>query len=362
MIRIYRKPQSFIPTSLISKENYRQNPWRRLVPTLQKVVGVTGGEGRRRHWRSTAYESCLTFESQVDAHSEIYEDFKRPSPNIISSIKTLKSSSSPPIGFSSIFTFPYPILYANLRSSDHSRGLDSTIAQSLKEMFDEYNPFAKSFRMAKERFDNEESANISLRLIRKRHNDGRTYNLSITSEVAALIVGDVDSFNVNRDIIVESQSDELKRINEPHPSYLPISSDHSRGLDSTIAQSLKEMFDEYNPFTKSFRMAKERFDNEESANEDDDDSFPQELDVLESTGQEYFTNEAESYKEKDDLDNASLLVTCANEVEIYSWDNITHCKRNLLESDVEHSVLVDLISPQMSSNKKQKQIKIEKEN
>ncbi|ONK69145.1 uncharacterized protein A4U43_C05F19820 [Asparagus officinalis] len=48
---------------------------------------------------------------------------------------------------------------ANMCSSDHSRQLDSTIAQSLKEMFDEYNPFAKSFRMVKERFDNKESTN-----------------------------------------------------------------------------------------------------------------------------------------------------------------------------------------------------------
>ncbi|XP_020253862.1 replication protein A 70 kDa DNA-binding subunit-like [Asparagus officinalis] len=116
--------------------------------------------------------------------------------------------------------------------------------------------------------------------------------------------------------------------------------------------------------------------------EDDDDSFPQELDVLvkrkllfkiqvsefnlnqnwpvfsvskmtndenlivafrdnldlnqESTGQEYFTNEAESTKKKDGLDNGSLSVTGDNEVKICSSDNITPCKRNLLESDVEH--------------------------
>ncbi|ONK73895.1 uncharacterized protein A4U43_C03F690 [Asparagus officinalis] len=82
----------------------------------------------------------------------------------------------------------------------------------------------------------------------------------------------------------------------------------------------------------------------------------------ESIGQEYFTDEAESSKKKVDLDNVSLSVTCDNEVEICSSDNITPCKRNLLESDLEHSVSMDLISPQLSSNKKQKQIKIEKEN
>ncbi|ONK61020.1 uncharacterized protein A4U43_C08F25260 [Asparagus officinalis] len=60
--------------------------------------------------------------------------------------------------------------------------------------------------------------------------------------------------------------------------------------------------------------------------------------------------------------SGSLSVTCDNEVGICSSDNITPCKRNLLESDIEHSVSVDLISPQMSSNKKQKKFKIEREN
>ncbi|XP_020255056.1 uncharacterized protein LOC109832011 isoform X2 [Asparagus officinalis] len=92
-------------------------------------------------------------------------------------------------------------------------------------------------------------------------------------------------------------------------------------------------------------------------------AFRDSLDLnQESIGQEYFTDEAESSKKKVDLDNVSLSVTCDNEVEICSSDNITPCKRNLLESDLEHSVSMDLISPQLSSNKKQKQIKIEKEN
>ncbi|XP_020265114.1 uncharacterized protein LOC109840768 isoform X4 [Asparagus officinalis] len=63
------------------------------------------------------------------------------------------------------------------------------------------------------------------------------------------------------------------------------------------------------------------------------------------------------------IEQVSLSVTCDNtEVEICSSDNITSCKRNLFESDVEQSVSVDLISPQMSSNKKEKHIKIEKDN
>ncbi|XP_057248262.1 uncharacterized protein LOC125493694 [Beta vulgaris subsp. vulgaris] len=49
--------------------------------------------------------------------------------------------------------------------------------------------------------------------------DGRTYNLPTTSEVAALIVGDIDSAD-KRDIIIETKGGKLQQISELHPSYL----------------------------------------------------------------------------------------------------------------------------------------------
>ena len=42
-----------------------------------------------------------------------------------------------------------------------------------------------------------------------------------TAEVASLIVGDEHTSN-KRDIIIEKQSGRLKRINELHPTYLPL--------------------------------------------------------------------------------------------------------------------------------------------
>ncbi|XP_076884672.1 uncharacterized protein LOC143533936 [Bidens hawaiensis] len=50
--------------------------------------------------------------------------------------------------------------------------------------------------------------------------DGRTYNLPTTSEIAALIVGDITDSYESRDIIVEMRSGELKHISELHPSYI----------------------------------------------------------------------------------------------------------------------------------------------
>lgn len=63
---------------------------------------------------------------------------------------------------------------------------------------------------------------MRLRLISSRQHDGRRYNLPTQSEVAALIVGDIDlNFDV-RDIIVEANYGPPKRINELHASYLPL--------------------------------------------------------------------------------------------------------------------------------------------
>ncbi|XP_076945952.1 uncharacterized protein LOC143617209 [Bidens hawaiensis] len=74
--------------------------------------------------------------------------------------------------------------------------------------------------MVRDCYKRNPNCNLKLRLIGKRQQDGRTYNLPTTSEVAALIVGDITDSYENRDIIVEMQSGELKRISELHPSYI----------------------------------------------------------------------------------------------------------------------------------------------
>lgn len=86
-------------------------------------------------------------------------------------------------------------------------------------MLDEHNTHAKSFRMARDRLQGVNVQNMKLKLISERSTDGRIYNQPSVSEVAALIVGDVDTATP-RDIIMEYRSGNLKRINELHTSYL----------------------------------------------------------------------------------------------------------------------------------------------
>ncbi|XP_071695626.1 uncharacterized protein [Rutidosis leptorrhynchoides] len=76
--------------------------------------------------------------------------------------------------------------------------------------------------MAHDGFAENPHRRLRLRLIASRTTDGRTYNLPTVSEVAGLIVGDIDSSFEARDIIVETQTGQLQRINELHPSYLSL--------------------------------------------------------------------------------------------------------------------------------------------
>ncbi|CAH1451756.1 unnamed protein product [Lactuca virosa] len=111
-------------------------------------------------------------------------------------------------------------------STSHS--LDIEIIRFLKDMLDSTNELVKCYRMARDCFDENPHIDLKLRLIGRRQQDGRTYNLPTASEVAALIVGDIGDAIDNRDIIVTTKSGSLQRINELHPAYLPYGDDGYR--------------------------------------------------------------------------------------------------------------------------------------
>ncbi|KAL6546149.1 hypothetical protein OROGR_010023 [Orobanche gracilis] len=99
---------------------------------------------------------------------------------------------------------------------------DPTLVNALKNMIDVYNPIARSFRMAADRIQQGDCSNVKLRLIGRRSKDGRQYNLPTSSEVAAIIIGDINPDYDQRDIVVDEKSKGLQRINEYHPSYLAL--------------------------------------------------------------------------------------------------------------------------------------------
>ncbi|KAL6576036.1 hypothetical protein OROHE_000507 [Orobanche hederae] len=107
-------------------------------------------------------------------------------------------------------------------SGSGKSGLDQAIVEQIKNMVDEHNPYAKVYRMARDRLSLNNSVEIRLQLIGRRQKDGRTYNLLTASEVAAVIEGDIENAPDKRDIVLEKQSGFLKHIDEFMPCYLPL--------------------------------------------------------------------------------------------------------------------------------------------
>ncbi|GJZ48942.1 uncharacterized protein Tco_0603132 [Tanacetum coccineum] len=96
------------------------------------------------------------------------------------------------------------------------------IISEVKEVLDLLNPLVKSFRVARDRYNDNQQIEFKLKLIGKRDKDGRQYNMPTMSEVAGLIVGDEDSCRNDRDIVLQTREGGFQRINIFHPSFLAL--------------------------------------------------------------------------------------------------------------------------------------------
>ncbi|XP_021770772.1 uncharacterized protein LOC110734963 [Chenopodium quinoa] len=99
--------------------------------------------------------------------------------------------------------------------------IDPGILQGLKMMLDDINPYVTVFRNVGNMLrDQGEHQDLRIKLICAR--EGRQYIQPTTSEVAALMVGDGTKDIGNRDIILQKIDGGLQRIDETHPSYMPL--------------------------------------------------------------------------------------------------------------------------------------------
>ena len=96
------------------------------------------------------------------------------------------------------------------------------IVKKLKNCLDECNSLVKKYRMASSLLRQNRHIDLKLRLVRNPGSNARPYDLPISLEVAALIVGDFDKSHFKRDIIVEKQGGPIKRVHELHSAYLPL--------------------------------------------------------------------------------------------------------------------------------------------
>jgi hypothetical protein len=88
-------------------------------------------------------------------------------------------------------------------------------------MLDDNNVFAKTFRMAWDRFKEDDYHDYTLKLIEKQNKSG-THNLPSASEVAALIVRDPNEQTETRDIIIDFKDMGPQRISDIHPKLMSL--------------------------------------------------------------------------------------------------------------------------------------------
>jgi hypothetical protein len=110
-----------------------------------------------------------------------------------------------------------------VRMEDDSSAFRSSIVKDIREALDNCNNrYVHIYNTIRDTLHSQNAPPIKLKILGKRGRDGRRYNLPTASEVAALIVGDFDGSNPDRDVIVETQSGLLKRISTFKPSYWPL--------------------------------------------------------------------------------------------------------------------------------------------
>jgi hypothetical protein len=89
-------------------------------------------------------------------------------------------------------------------------------------MLDTHNPFAKKFRIAKERLTEHADEEFIIRIIGAKEGDPVQYDMPTTDDLAMLVIGDFSLETFKWDIIIETRNSELKRISSLHPAYMAL--------------------------------------------------------------------------------------------------------------------------------------------
>ncbi|WOG91187.1 hypothetical protein DCAR_0310435 [Daucus carota subsp. sativus] len=109
---------------------------------------------------------------------------------------------------------------ATMQKNGPNEDIDEEIVSQISRMLDEKNHLVESFRKARDRYKNGPETSFQLRIPGNRAQDGRQYDMPTSSEIAGLIVGDIDKKNYKRDVIVHHKTRGPEQISDLHPSYM----------------------------------------------------------------------------------------------------------------------------------------------
>lgn len=165
---------------------------------------------------SRAFNSMFAFTSigtKVDktAHDAISQCY-RVSGQFYHQIGSLFSSDDNP-KFAQIYMYD-PSFQLYKRKGIFSK-IDTSIMKNLTSLLHKFNPYVKTFKMAREHNDDVEDLSINL-----HHLDDKIYNTPTTNEVAAIIIDGTEGRP--RDIRLKGNDSSLKRISDLHSAYDPL--------------------------------------------------------------------------------------------------------------------------------------------
>lgn len=104
----------------------------------------------------------------------------------------------------------------------NSPDIDPQILEGLIKMLEENNHLVKTFRMARDRFKNDNVVDMKIVMKVSRSTSGRENHITHSNEIAVLMIGDDDPKCEDRDIVVSSKTDGLKRITTLHPLMMAL--------------------------------------------------------------------------------------------------------------------------------------------
>nr|XP_017255780.1 PREDICTED: uncharacterized protein LOC108225432 [Daucus carota subsp. sativus] len=110
---------------------------------------------------------------------------------------------------------------------DDGEPVNSEIVEGLIRMLDETNQLVRKFRQARDRFKEQPIRNLRIKMKVCRSESGRENNIGPSDEVAAVLVGDINTTVGERDIIIEKTHIDpnvkvYERICSVHPSLMAL--------------------------------------------------------------------------------------------------------------------------------------------
>lgn len=96
------------------------------------------------------------------------------------------------------------------------------IVAALMQMFDAHNPIVKLFRVARDRLSRAGAPDdhYFIRLFGSPDKHGDIFNAPVASEVVGLVVGDLGTSDIGRDLMVEDKAGNLRKVKEDHCKFM----------------------------------------------------------------------------------------------------------------------------------------------